>query len=333
MSAPTPEQQRVAAHRPVPGQTVVINAYAGCGKSTVLKLLSEANLERKITYICFNAANAAEARRKFPKHVDCRTTHSLARRVIEPRYPAGKIGNNLRPREVADLLSVSQTDGSVIRDTLNNFLCSSDEEILPRHVRASGMDQEIIVHNAKKLWTMMKDPKSDVPLSHDGYLKIFCLECPDLDADVILLDEAQDTNPVVADYLLAQRARGCAVVLVGDTHQSIYGFRGAMNSMEKFLKEDKSSVRFELTTSFRLTPQVAEIASKLLNRQGGSSVHCWRKAPAGEPCGLACSAFAHECRTHSASPSGNVAPQRRDGAALVWDGEKQWRSVERLRIW
>lgn len=73
----------------------------------------------------------------------------------------------------------------------------------------------------------------------------------------ILLDEAQDTNPVVLDVLRKQPAQ---MIYVGDKYQQIYEWRGAVNAMEKIETQGETY----LTTSFRFGPAIAEWASKLL---------------------------------------------------------------------
>lgn len=56
-------------------------------------------------------------------------------------------------------------------------------------------------------------------MTHAGYLKLFQLSRPILGRtyDVIMLDEAQDSNPCIASIVL--RETGCARILVGDSHQ------------------------------------------------------------------------------------------------------------------
>ena len=49
-------------------------------------------------------------------------------------------------------------------------------------------------------------------MPHDGYLKLFALSKPNLQ-DVLLFDEAQDTNPVTTGLLVAQAH---PIVIVGD---------------------------------------------------------------------------------------------------------------------
>ena len=56
-------------------------------------------------------------------------------------------------------------------------------------------------------------------MTHAGYLKLFQLSraCLSRTYDVIMLDEAQDSNPCIASIVL--RETGCARILVGDSHQ------------------------------------------------------------------------------------------------------------------
>ena len=89
---------------------------------------------------------------------------------------------------------------------------------------------------------------------HDGYLKLYQLSNPFLAYDCILLDEAQDINPVTAAIVFAQARpqenrtqKPAAIILVGDGHQQIYSFRGAKDTLKRF-----SAARTHyLTRSFR----------------------------------------------------------------------------------
>lgn len=60
---------------------------------------------------------------------------------------------------------------------------------------------------------------------HDAYLKMWALSEPKLSRKYshIILDEAQDTNPVTAGVVANQR--DISKLLIGDRHQSIYLFR------------------------------------------------------------------------------------------------------------
>ena len=70
---PTHEQQTILdsfkEHR-----ILKVNACAGSGKSSTLKMLAEQNNQPSL-YVCYNKTVATEAQNKFPKNVNCRTTH------------------------------------------------------------------------------------------------------------------------------------------------------------------------------------------------------------------------------------------------------------------
>ena len=58
-------------------QRTKINAIAGAGKTSTLVLMAK-EIELPSMYVAFNRVTASEAASKFPRHVECRTTHSLA---------------------------------------------------------------------------------------------------------------------------------------------------------------------------------------------------------------------------------------------------------------
>uniref|UniRef100_A0A2D4EQU2 UvrD-like helicase ATP-binding domain-containing protein n=2 Tax=Micrurus corallinus TaxID=54390 RepID=A0A2D4EQU2_MICCO len=96
-------------------------------------------------------------------------------------------------------------------------------------------------------------------MTHDGYLKLWQLQKPSLSKyDAILVDEAQDCTPAVMDIVLSQT---CGVILVGDPHQQIYTFRGAVNS----LMNVPHSRIFYLTQSFRFGSEIAYVGATLLD--------------------------------------------------------------------
>ncbi len=72
-----------------------------------------------------------------------------------------------------------------------------------------------------------------------------------------LFDEAQDADPLMLGILLKQR--NTQVIYVGDAHQQIYAWRGAVNAMQQLpLPESR------LTTSFRFGEEIAFNANALL---------------------------------------------------------------------
>lgn len=281
---PTPEQQH-AVSLAADGGDVAVHAFAGTGKTSTLRLMAE-TLVRPSLYIAFNAATAQVARTQFPDHVDCRTIHSLAFRSLNVRYDADKLRRRLAAPALAEQLGGrvgevrrgtrrirldSRQRAALILGTVQAF-CRSDDPVLdPLHVPLAGRRfeflgedrsefAETVVQPAMKLWERMCDPRDKLPLGHDGYLKLWALGRPQIDRPVLYLDEAQDTNEVVLGILNGQTAM---TVLVGDAHQQIYAWRGAVDAMARM----KGRIT-HLTRSFRFGPAIAQAANRVLRTLG-----------------------------------------------------------------
>ncbi|WP_343231894.1 UvrD-helicase domain-containing protein [Tahibacter harae] len=265
-----------------------INAYAGAGKTSTLKML--ANSTRHCgQYIAFNKAIVADTQGGFPANVDCSTLHSLAYRAIAPSYRGltSKLTGKINANELAqafdlkqqafgsDLILAPRSQAFLFLDTVRRFAQSAETAILPEHVPSHGAlraaspaivrtVQAYAIAGAQKLWDRMVSPTDLMPLGHDGYLKLWALSRPLIGADFILLDEAQDTNPVVLGVLADQEAQ---MVYVGDKYQQIYEWRGAVNAMDTI----QTDATVELTMSFRFGQAIADLASKVLRQLGATS--------------------------------------------------------------
>jgi F-box protein 18 (helicase) len=99
--------------------------------------------------------------------------------------------------------------------------------------------------------------KGEIPILHDFYLKKFQLGKPALYFDTILFDEGQDASEAMLDIFLSQQA---TKVIVGDSHQQIYGWRYAVNSLEKV-----NYPAYDLSTSFRFNQEIAHLAKDVIS--------------------------------------------------------------------
>ena len=277
---PTVEQQH-AIDQFQRGGSVKINAYAGTGKTSTLEFLAHST-SRRGQYIAFNRSIVRDAEEKFPNTVNCATSHSLAFKATPSAYRNNteKMTGKVNANQLAEMLNLKRwsvdgrhvlqprSQGYLILDTLRRYMQSADAELAALHVPRHGSllaapeatmraVTEFALHGAKHVWSRMSSASDAMPLGHDGYLKLWALSNPKIAADFILLDEAQDTNPVVLDMLRKQPAQ---MIYVGDKYQQIYEWRGAVNAMEKIATQGETY----LTTSFRFGPAIAEWASKLL---------------------------------------------------------------------
>jgi len=118
---------------------------------------------------------------------------------------------------------------------------------------------EYVIDYARAGWRQAIDPADvTVPMVPDHYLKLWQLSTPVLSGfPLIVVDEMQDSNPVTLDLLQRQDAQ---LIGVGDSEQAIYGWRGAVDALDR-LSADR---RLSLTQSFRFGPAIAEIANQIL---------------------------------------------------------------------
>ncbi|HDX9112748.1 TPA: ATP-dependent helicase [Klebsiella michiganensis] len=265
----TPEQNAIIEWQ---GNQLVVNAFAGTGKTTTLVQFAQANQDSKMLYLAYNRAIRDEAEQKFPFNVECKTSHQLAWSHFG-RHFRNRLTANLRITDVARKLNTRHWPlarlARLALTGLNTFLCSAEPEPgiihLPAEDERHGLSADKILGAVQVLWYEVSRTESDFPITHDVYLKLFQLSGPGLASkwDTILFDEAQDANPVTSAFVLSQP---CRVVLVGDRYQQIYRFRGADNALSSPRLEQAD--RLWLTTSFRFGPAVAEMANVLLAMSG-----------------------------------------------------------------
>lgn len=251
------------------GSKLVVNAFAGTGKTSTLVNYALANPNVSMLYLAFNRAVREEAERKFPFNVECKTSHQLAWSTQGHHYKH-RLVNQLRITDIARALNTRHWSlVHRVQSTLNRFLSSADGKIklihCPDEEAVEGIDPIKIIQRSEHVWNLMKNLNDSFPITHDTYLKLYQLSQPDLSRhyQTILFDEAQDANPVTHAIVLNQHTN---VVLVGDKHQQIYRFRGADNALDAPQLVDVD--RLWLTNSFRFGPHVAGIANALLALDG-----------------------------------------------------------------
>jgi hypothetical protein len=264
------------------GKNLVVEALAGTGKTSTLRAISGITPHRPGTYLAFNKAIVNAAQGTFPGRVEVTTAHSLAYRAIGHQYAHRLPGNGsvrLSAQRMAGILKVkaAQLDTGTLNPvtvtrmaqaTVANFIKSADLLIKPSHVPARVMQHHnpasvwgAVEPAANAIWADLQRMDGKFFFTHDVYLKLWAMTNPVIPGSYIMFDEAQDSDPVIAQVVARQ---GSQVVYVGDRNQAIYGWRGAVDAMSKVTGAE----RMPLTKSFRFGPAIAEAANQWLDLLG-----------------------------------------------------------------
>ena len=186
--------------------------------------------------------------KKLPKNVNTGTCHSYAFGWAIRRYEEKKLVAKITTNKIRRAVGYSKIGGfskykeaNLYKLCITSFCYSHDRTIGADHIPydeiSFSYDTDIlkenetkIIEKAQAIWRMMIDNNSSVPLGHDGYLKLWALTEPQLVGDFIFVDEAQDLNPAMLEVVNNYMGQK---VIVGDSSQQIYEWRGAVDAMAK----------------------------------------------------------------------------------------------------
>ncbi|MGT2491442.1 hypothetical protein ACU4GD_15170 [Cupriavidus basilensis] len=142
------------------GGPVKVKAYAGAGKTTFLRMASEARPRSRGLYLAFNKDIAQEAQRKFPSNTRCPTVHSLAFGSTSPditrklRYPVEPshnlairygIGPLRLPTTIGKTVELTTAKlGRMVMDGMARFCSSAQAEPQAWHISVDPLiDEEL----------------------------------------------------------------------------------------------------------------------------------------------------------------------------------------------
>lgn len=253
----------------VKGENHAIQAPPGSGKTFLLLALAR-KMKGYGLSVSFNRLLAIEASKKFHSGVNCRTGHSLAYGTVGYKYK--KRLKKLTGKHLANVMDIGDwqlynspsNKGYLILNTIRKYCYSADKEIGLKHLPKLTLLQEAdidlmkqdLVQTAHMVFQEMCREDSDLPITHDIYLKVWALSNPIINKDYIFFDEYQDSNPVIADIIKKQ---SCQKIFVGDQFQQIYAWRGAVNALQ-----DEKLAKLYITQSFRFGEEIAGLTNSII---------------------------------------------------------------------
>lgn len=244
--------------------SLMINAYAGCAKTTSLTLAAK-EVRYPAMALAFNKAIASELKDKLPSNFTCRTFNSLGLAAWKSRGGEVTLDKDKQVRllrahaprrmekdqwsQLRRLFSLAQSRGMLPE--------SPNWEDLTAELWAD--DCEEIIEIAKSALAECREECYRGVLSFDDQLWApVCLEGARWQKwPLVMVDEAQDLSPLNRE--MVKRSAGGRIIAVGDRLQAIYAWRGAMNDSMNRLRELREDwIDLPLTMTFRCPRAVVE---------------------------------------------------------------------------
>lgn len=270
-------QQAIFEHVETKTSNLVIEALAGSGKSTVIEeIVRRIPRNRRVCVSAFNKSTREELERRIKlPNVQVKTFHQIGFGAVRSMWPNVEVlstrqrdilsmiipgGSQMPPGALSDVSKLVSMAMSRLAKTDNDFYDIMDTyECGPRDEK----DRERYLEWARKCLTLSQEADGRVSYDDQIYLPIAMgLSLPRYDD--VLVDEAQDCNPLQLELLTRSVKRDGRFIAVGDAHQAIYSFRGADSNTMEMLVQRMSADRLPLSVCYRCPTEVVRLAQSVV---------------------------------------------------------------------
>lgn len=280
---PTEEQQACIDTAKDASANIMVNAFAGCAKSTTSELMARATPVMPSLSLAFNKKIADATRARFPSHFEVLTMNGLGHRAwsrtISKRLTIvdkklGKLttevvkatGVRLNGDEWDELRRLAQgammkglvpekfsgAGRPLLRDTEDSWQAICDDLWIQSTPTLVDLAREIITRDILAAY------RGEISFDDQIYCSTM-LNGAYTKFPLVMVDEAQDLSPL--NHVQLARCSSDRLIVVGDPLQAIYAFRGAdTQSMSRIrdLRPMESWVDLPLSTTFRCPKLVVE---------------------------------------------------------------------------
>ncbi len=270
----------------IPEKTsLIIEAVAGSGKTTTIVEYAKRTKACRGLAIAFSKRIASELEARMPRHFECKTMNALGHRSWiaalqgkKIKLDANKLFNcakdlNIPSELIGDAMALARmarVNGIVPRQETRNKIegfmpdaADSWEELADTFDLEYSAD--LLVYSRELLAESINQAFNGVIDFDDQLYMTVLFDAPFPPYDIIIIDEVQDLSPLQHEMVARFRHKTSRIIAVGDSHQAIYGFRGAdNNSMTNF--RDKFNLKeLPLTISYRCPKRVVKEAQKYVS--------------------------------------------------------------------
>lgn len=297
---PSPQQSAFLTWAESGSGSCVLEAVAGAGKTTTL-LEAVQRIRGQVAVMAYNKKIAEELKEKLAergmdwKKAQAGTAHSFGFGAYRKAYPGVKLDDDkvgkLHDAVVFEAHPLFQYRSKVLqlvslaKQSGIGFLHRADDlrawhTIVDHYDLAASDDDEFfpvdeVIALGRQLLSRSSEMTTVIDFDDMIYMPLL-LRVRFWQYDVVMVDEAQDTNATRRALVRAMVRRGGRVIAVGDRHQAIYGFTGADSDSLDLIAQDFAAVRLPLTTTYRCPKAVVRMA-----QQWVSHIHAADSAPEG----------------------------------------------------
>lgn len=263
---PTPEQADIIEFARSQKQSLLINALAGAAKTTTLEMICKALPAEPILSVAFNKRIADEMAKRLPGHVRAMTLNSVGHRTwsaaVGRRLTVDtKKTYTLLKAYVDDLPRPAKQDAyDTFSETLTAIRQAKIQGYVPRSLGKEGLisadgffgglDDDpdprivdaVLANSIRAAYagTIDFDDQIYMPTLFGGSFPKYPLT---------MVDEAQDLSGI--NHAMLEKLVTGRLIAVGDPWQSIYAFRGSIQSSMRRLRERFDMHEMTLSISFR----------------------------------------------------------------------------------
>jgi len=325
---PTIEQQAILAAVTGSEEPIMIDAKAGTGKTTTLKMVAGALPRRPSLALAFNKKIKEELEAAFPDHFTVKTMNGLGagawNKAIGKRcqVDTDKLGKILKAFIKSNSVELDRDDFSTVLQLVKRARTMG---LVPEGARATVIvkdnpdgweavaDSLFLDASETQIWVARSVLRECIKQSYTGLV--------DFDDQIymsalfggvfdkyplVMVDEAQDLSPL--NHIQVRKSAAGRLIVVGDPRQAIYAFRGAdSSSMDSLRGLRENWIDLPLSTTFRCPKAVV---ARQQTHAPGYNAHA--TAPDGEVVN-----FSSDWQAASLSPGGEqVAILCRNNAPL-----------------
>lgn len=259
----------------------VIEACAGSGKTfTIIEALKLTTGDA--LFLAFNKAIADELSKRIPSHARASTLHSAGFKMIMQSskpyvetYKLDKIMDTYQPLMTSKYMKAYERTErledrkivkqiiSLVKNTLIDY--NSPTELF---ALADYYNIEMEYKHIPYIKYVLEESNrlADVVIDYDDmiYLPVFKKIQPNMKYDWIMVDETQDLNKAQLELVLKLIKSTGRIIVVGDSSQSIYGFRGADVGAMQRIKEVLNATELPLSICYRCPTSHLDMAREIV---------------------------------------------------------------------